>query len=382
MPRAAGGGGHGSLRRTFLAVALVSILPFVALFAYFGYAQIGREKGRVQQEGLSQARALATQLEGHLTARVEGIGTAADAIATGGATPAIAEAQARRLRQSFPDFDQVLVLDPVGSVIAAAGGQAEGRRPVLGDQDWFKRAATSTQPFIGEPRLAAQDVVVGIYTAVRTTDNQFRGVVAGDLNLRRFQDLLARARLREGIVAEVVTERGVVVARHPSLFLMQTIPGGAESRQEGREITFADGEVRLGGAATIRPVGWVLAIGHPSAQVFADTRALLLQVGVGVAAIAILSLGLSLSMAKKTGVAIARLRTAMTRLQAGDLPGNVPVMVGGEIGALTEGFNRVVGWLRAKLRDYEALSQVEEAAGAAIGSDRSVSAVLPELLRK
>ncbi len=384
MPRAAGGGGRGSLRRTFLAVALASILPFLALFSYFGYAQVGREKGRVQQEGLSQARALATQLEGHLTARVDGIGAAADAVAAAGATPAAAEAQARRLRQTYPDFDQVLVLDPVGAVIAAAGGQPEGRRPVLGDQEWFKRAATSTQPFIGEPRQPGQDVTVGVYTAVRTADNQFRGVVAGDLNLRRFQDLLARGRLREGTVAEVMTDRGVVVARQPSLFLMQSVPGGAETRerQTTGEIVFADGEMRLGGTAPIRPVGWVLAVGHPSAQVLADARSLLAQVAGGVAVIAVLSLALALAMARRTAAGMGRLRAAMSRLETGDLPTTIPLTAGGEVGALTESFNRVVGWLRNKQREHEAVSQVEEAAGAAIGSDRSVSAVLPELLRK
>jgi signal transduction histidine kinase len=77
-----------------------------------------------------------------------------------------------------------------------------------------------------------------------------------------------------------------------------------------------------------------------------------------------------------------RLRAAMSRLEAGDIPTTVPVTAGGEVGALTEAFNGVVGWLRGKMREYEALSQVEEAAGAAIGSDRSVGAVLPDLLRK
>jgi signal transduction histidine kinase/HAMP domain-containing protein len=383
MQRAAGGGSGGSLRRTFLAVVLASIVPFLALFSYFGYAQVGREKGRVQQEGLTLARSLATQLEAHLTARVDGIGAAADAIAAAGASPAAAEAQARRLRQSYADFDQVLVLDPVGAVIAAAGGPSEGRRPVLGDQEWFKRAATSTQPFIGEPRLVGQEVTVGVYTAIRATDSQFRGVVAGDLNLRRFQDVLVRGRLREGTVAEVVTDRGVVVARHPTSHLMESIPGGAEGReQKTGEIAFADGETRLGGTSSIRPVGWVLAVGHPSAQVLADARILLAQVAAGVAVITIVSLFLALSIAKKTAAGMVRLRSAMSRLETGDLPMTVPVTVGGDVGALTESFNRVVGWLRNKHREQEAVSQVEEAAGAAIGSDRSVSAVLPELLRK
>src|SRR3972149_260386 len=91
MARAAGRGGGGarlSLRATFLLVALAGILPFLAPLAYVGSSPIGREKGRVQQEALSQARALASQLEGHLATRVEGLAMTAEAIASGGAGPA------------------------------------------------------------------------------------------------------------------------------------------------------------------------------------------------------------------------------------------------------------------------------------------------------
>ena len=389
MARAAGRGGGGarlSLRATFLLVALAGILPFLALLAYVGYSQIGREKGRVQQEALSQARALASQLEGHLATRVEGLAMTAEAIASGGADPATAAAQARRYRQSFPDIEQVLVVDQVGSVLATAGaapGQ-EGRRPVLGDQEWFKRAATSTQPFVGEPRQAGPDVVVGLYTAARTADGQFRGVVAADLNLRRLQDVLARARLREGTVAELVSDRGLVVARHPALFLMQNVLGGADlaQRPETGELVFADGERRLSGTAPVRPVGWTVAVGLPSALVLAETRSLATQVTAGAAAVTLLALALALLISGRTARGMHRLRAAMSRLEAGDVPASVPITVGGEVGALTDGFNRVVGWLRNKLREYEALSQVEEAAGAAIAGDRSVSAVLPDMLRK
>jgi signal transduction histidine kinase len=388
MARAARGGGGGrlSLRATFLLVALLTALPFLALLGYFGYSQVGKEKGRVQQAALGEARSLASQIETHLTTRVEGLGAAAEAIAAAGTVPGTAEAPARRLRQSFPDLDQVLVLDQLGAVVASVGPAAsqEGRRAGLGDQEWFKRAATSTQPFVGEPRQVGPDVVVGLFAAARASDGQFRGVVAADLNLRRVQDLLARARLREGTVAEVVSDRGLVVARQPALFLMQPVPGGAERRQapETGELTFADAEIRLAGVVPVRSVGWSVAVGLPSAVVLAETRSLTMQVGAGAAAVTILALVFAMSLGGRTAKGMDRLRAAMSRLEAGDIPASVPVTVGGEVGALTDGFNRVIGWLRAKLRDYEALSQVEEAAGAAIASDRSVSAGLPDLLRK
>ena len=388
MARPAGGGKSGlrlSLRATVLLVALLTAVPFLALLAYFGYSQVGKEKGRIQQVALGEARSLASQIDTHLTARVEGVAATAEAVAAAGAVPATADAQARRLRQSFPDLDQVLVVDQVGGVVAAVGPlAAQESRRAQGDQEWFKRAATSTQPLVGEPRQVGNDVVIGLYAAARSADNQFRGVVAADLSLRRIQDLLARARLREGTVAEVVSDRGLVVARQPALFLMQPVQGGAERAQAGEmgELAFADGEIRLAGVTPVRGFGWTVAVGLPSAVVLAETRSLATQVAAGAGAVTVLALVLATALGGRVSRGMDRLRAAMNRLESGDIPASVPVSVGGDVGALTEGFNRVITWLRAKLRDYEALSQVEEAAGAAIGGDRSVSAGLPDLLRK
>ena len=395
MARAAGGGGRaragGSLRATFLGVALVIILPFAALIGYFGYSQIGREKGRVQQEGLSQARAIATQLDAHLQMRLDGLATLGEGVAGSAGNAAAMETLARRLRQGFPDFEQVLVLDTVGTPVTAVGQLAEGRRQGYGDQEWFKRAATSTQPVVGDPRQVGPDVIIGFYAPARSADGQLRGVIAADLSLKRIQDLLGRARLAQGAVVEVLSERGLVVARQPQLYLLQdvqSLPGYGDLLQHNEavgELVFEDSERRLAGAAPLRPVPWTVAVGLPSAQVLADVRMLLAQVGGGAAAVAILSLALVLWLAGRTARSLDQIRAAMSRLERGDLPTNVPVTVGGEVGALTESFNHVLGWLRNKLREIEALSQVEEAAGAAIAaarSDRSVSTVLPELLRK
>jgi signal transduction histidine kinase/HAMP domain-containing protein len=369
-------------------VALVIIIPFLALIGYFGYTQMGREKGRVQQEALGHARAVASQLEAHLSMRMDGLVATAEGVAASAGNPAAIEAQVRRFRQSFPDFDQILVLDSVGGVVAVVGQTPESRRGGLADQLWFKRAATSTQPFIGEPRQVGPDVVIGFYTPARTPDGQFRGVLAGDLSLKRVQDVLGRVRLPQGAVVEVVSDRGLIVARQPALFLLADVQGLAGyadllQRQEAvGELVFEDGERRVAAAALVRPMGWTAAVGLPSAQVLADTRSLLVQVGGGAAAVAILGLALALGLSGRTARGMAQLRGAMARLERGDIPTNVPVGVGGEIGALTEGFNHVLGWLRNKLREIEALSQVEEAAGAAIGRDHATGTVLPDLLRR
>jgi signal transduction histidine kinase len=380
-------GGGRSLRTTFLLVALAILLPFLGLVAYFGYSQIVREKGRLQDEALSRARTVAAQVDAHLTLRFDALGPLGEAVAANAGNPAAIEAALRRYRQSYPDFDQVVVVDQVGAVAATA--VPETRRQAFGDQEWFRRAVTATQPFVGEPRAAGPDVVVGFYTAARTPEGQLRGVVAADLNLKRVQDLLARARLTSGSVAQVVNERGIVVARQPALYLMQDVQGlvgyaDLLRRQEAvGEVVFEDGDRRLAGAVPIRPPGWTTAVGLPSARVLAETRSLLIQFAGGAAVITVLSLAFVVSLGRRTTRGMERLRAAMRRLEAGDIPTGVPVTVGGEVGALTEGFNRAVAWLRNKVNEFEALSRVEEAAGAAIVRDRTGSgATLPDLLRR
>lgn len=384
---AARGGSGRSLRTTFLLVALVPVLLFLALIGYFGFSQMGREKGLAQEAALTQARALATQVETELTARLDALTGTAEAVAAG--TPA--DAAIRRFRQSYPDVSQLLFLDQLGAVVAASGPAGDARR--LGDQPWFKKAATSTQAFVGEPRQVGQDVAVGVYVPARTADGQLRGVLAADLTLKRLQTVLGRTGLPSGAVAEVLTERGLVVARHPALFLMQDASGRSGyaeflKPQEGAgELVFVDEERRLAGSAPVRSVGWVVVVGVPTAQVLAETRKALGVIGGGAAVVAIASLALAMSLSGRATAGMDRLRAAMHRLEGGDIPASVPVTVGGEVGALTEGFNRVVNWLRNKLREYEALSHVDDAVGQAVAAtgtatDRSASEALPALLRR
>jgi signal transduction histidine kinase len=77
-----------------------------------------------------------------------------------------------------------------------------------------------------------------------------------------------------------------------------------------------------------------------------------------------------------------RLGQAMGRLETGDLPATVPVTVGGEAGALTDSFNRMLSWLRGKLREYEVVTQLDDAAGRVATGERSGDTVLPGLLRR
>jgi signal transduction histidine kinase len=378
----------GSLRRAFLGAALATSLPFLLLIGYLAWEQVSRERERAERDVLALAGLLSAQVEKHFGARLEALAGTASLLGAGGATPGAAEAHGRRLKQAFPDVDRVVLFDELGVAAASVPALPEGKRLAVGDQEWFKRAATSTEPFAGAPSRSGPDVVVGLYAPVRTPEGQLRGVLAIDLLLKRVQDLLVQPRgALPGTVAALLTDRGVVVARQPVLFLLSSVadnPGYAElaSRGGAGEAIFEDGTWRIAGAVRIRPMGWTLVAGTPTAEVTRDTRNHLLLVGGASLMVTALALFAAVRMAGRQNEGFGRLRQAMARLETGDLPATLTVSVGGEAGALTQSFNRMLNWLRGKLREYEVVTQLDEAGGHVAAAERSVDAVLPGLLRR
>jgi signal transduction histidine kinase len=377
----------GSLKGSLVAAALATCIPFLLLIGYLAWGQISGQRDRVERDALAQASLVTAQVEKHFGARIEAASGAAALLGAGGASPSAAEAQARRLKQTFPDVDRVVMYDELGVAVATVPALAEGKRLAVGDQEWFKRAATSTEPFVGVPSRVGPEVSVGIYAPIRTPEGQLRGVLAADLILKRVQDLLGQTKSLPGTVSALVTDRGVVVARQPTLFLLSSVaelPGYGEllARGGAGEAVFEDGQTRISGAVRVRPLGWTVTVGLPAAEVMRDTRNHLLLVGGAALAVTVLALLAAVRLAGRQIEGFGRLRQAMGRLETGDLPATVPVAVGGEAGALTDSFNRMLNWLRGKLKEYEVVSQLDEAAGRVTTGDRSIDAALPSLLRR
>src|SRR5262249_12329208 len=121
-------------------------------------------------------------------------------------------------------------------------------------------------------------IVVGLYAPARTAEGSLRAVVTAELSMGRVQELLGSGALPTGSVVELLSERGVVLARRPALFLLQNQGGDAEyvslfQRGGGAsELTFEDGTRGLVGAASVRPMGWLLVVGLGSARVLTQAR--------------------------------------------------------------------------------------------------------------
>lgn len=374
--------GLRSLRGACLALALVVFVSFAALVVYGGVVHAGRERDRVRRDVLTQARTLANHVETHLATRLDALAGLAEAAGRG--SQGAIEAQLRLLQRSYADLAPVLVVDGRGAVLASTGPGGEG--PRLRDPDLWRRGASGGRALIGEPRRSGADVVVGLYVPARAPDGQVPAGVVAELSLRPVLGLLGRVGLGAGTVAEILTPSGFMVAREPARAESREPRSAPRYRdllrsEQGSEVVFEDGVRRLVGAAVIRPAGWVVAMGHPVTRVRTNAwTPLVLAVSGAVAALG-LALVLALPVVRRTSDGLDRLRTAMRRLEVGDIPANLPVTVGGEVGALTEGFNRLLSWLRDRLGEYKALSHVEEAASAAIAGDRPLAEVPSDLLR-
>ncbi len=382
--RAAAGADWAALtmmaRGSCLALALVIVVPFAALIAYLGYKDASRENSRVQQEALILARVLGAQVEAHLTARLDSLARAAETVAASRDAAGAVEAQLHLLRRTHPELTRILVLDERGTVRLSSGTARSG------DQEWLRHAARATGPLVGAPRPMGSSRVVGLSVPVRARDGHLSGWVLADLSL---VDLPRLPSLGRGTVAEIRTPDDVLIAREPELPRLlgrqprvRSRPSDLLREERGTgEVMLEDGVRRRVGAAMIRPAGWIVLVGRPTTTIRLDTGKLFVQVAAGGAIAGLVALTLALPVVSRLAGGLARLRAAMDRLQGGEIPANVPVTIGGELGALTEGFNRVLSRLRSQLGDYRALSQVEEAASAALAIGRPLEAILTDLLR-
>jgi HAMP domain-containing protein/putative methionine-R-sulfoxide reductase with GAF domain len=356
-------------------------LAFAGLLGYAALVHGSRERERVQRDVLTHAQTLAQHVEFYLATRIDLLAGLADTASRGGGL----DSQLRLAARSYADLASIVVVDGRGGVLGMA---SSGRGPVRpGDTDLAGRGASGGRVAVGEPRRAGADVVVGLYVATDRAPNGPSGVAAiAELSLRSIQALFGQLGLGAETVTEILTPGGLVVARGPVPAAVTGTRAGARypdllRGEHGAEIAFEDGVRRLVGAALIRPAGWVVAVGRPLATVETDAWKPLVLSGAGAAAALALALVLALPLVRRTSEGLERLRGAMSRLEAGDIPANLPVTVGGEVGALTEGFNRLLGGLRTRLSDYKAMSRVEQAANSAIAGERPFREVLIDLLR-
>ena len=281
------------------------------------------------------------------------------------------------VRDRFPDYTELLVLDPHGHVVATSAAQA---RPVPLPPDWASDL-TKNDWALGTPYWdsagthAEMLVSVPIESARRggrgAGGMHLLGALASRVNLHAVADTLKRFAPGESGQIYLMTRTGrlIVSSRGSSRELMrQGYSRDAANwllAREGRAIQFGSftGDRVVGSVRVVPALNWVVVSEIPSTEAFSQVTRLR-NVTLGIVTLLLAVVGalaylLSLLIVRP----LNRLRQAAAKVAKGDLDVGLPVTTGGEVGYLTEVFNNMVARLREGRTELERLSVTDALTG-------------------
>src|SRR5262249_48970615 len=115
----------------------------------------------------------------------------------------------------YSEFENLIVIDPSGNVVARA--VETGPATSLADRDWFQKPAATGQPYLGLPtmgRNTGRPLVP--YGVPVYNDGRLVAVLGGTISLARLTDALAFANQKEETPVSLIDLRGSgVVLSHP-----------------------------------------------------------------------------------------------------------------------------------------------------------------------
>jgi diguanylate cyclase (GGDEF)-like protein len=277
------------------------------------------------------------------------------------------------VRDRFPDYAELLVLDHHGHVVATSANRPHA---VALPADWMTELRTNNWAH-GEPYWDATSghtemvVAVSIETTRRAGSGRLLGGLASRVNLRGVAQTLRRFAPGESGQIYLMSRDGrlVVSSRGTSAALMEQRYGSGATTwllaREGRAVQFTSftGDRVVGSIRLVPALDWFVVPEIPSAEVFRQV-ARLRNVTLGVVTLLLAVVGalayfLSLLVVRP----LDRLSEAAGRVAKGDLDIDLPVTTGGEVGYLTEVFNNMVRKLRESRTELERLSVTDPLTG-------------------
>jgi diguanylate cyclase (GGDEF)-like protein len=273
------------------------------------------------------------------------------------------------VRDRFVEYDELLILDPHGHVIASSGKQPYA---IVLPPDW-QAQMRGDNLVLGAPywdsTAARPEMVVAV--PIRLASGRLLGAITGKVNLRTLADTLKRFSPGDAGQVYLTTENGrlIVSSRGSSAALMKVRYTRDATRwllaREGRAVQFASatGERVVGSVRRVPELNWIVVTEIPTAEAFRQVARLrnitLLVVAALFAAVGALGYFLGLLIVRP----LDRLTQGAAKVAAGDLDVDLPVVTGGEVGYLTEVFNDMVARLRASRQGLERLSATDPLTG-------------------
>ena len=285
------------------------------------------------------------------------------------------------VRDRFPDYSELLVLDRHGHVVATSASQP---RPVPLASDWAS-SLTRNDWALGTPYWDSAGAHPEILVSVSIESGGERvgragrggggirlvGALASRVNLRTVADTLRRFAPGETGQIYLMTRTGrlIVSSQGSSRELMrQGFSRDATNgllAHEGRAVQFSSftGDPVVGSARVVPSLDWIVVSEIPTAEAFQQV-ARLRNVTLGIVLLLLAVVGalaylLSLLIVRP----LNRLTQAAAKVAKGELDVDLPVTTGSEVGYLTEVFNDMVARLRDSRTELERLSVTDPLTG-------------------
>ena len=273
------------------------------------------------------------------------------------------------VRDRFVDYDELLVLDPHGHVVASSNKQV---RAIVLPPDWQAQMRRDNL-VLGAPywdsTVGRPEMLVAV--PIRLASGRFLGAITARVNLGTVADTLQRFSPGDAGQVYVMSEDGrlIVSSRGSSAAVMKLRYTTSDARwllaREGRAIQFGSvtGDRVVGSVRRIPGLNWVVVTEIPTSEAFRQVARLrnvtLLIVAALFAAVGALGYFLGLLIVRP----LTRLTQGAAKVAAGDLDVDLPVVTGGEVGYLTDVFNDMVARLRESRQALERLSATDPLTG-------------------
>jgi diguanylate cyclase (GGDEF)-like protein len=269
----------------------------------------------------------------------------------------------RSVREKIVDYQELMLLDLEGKIVATSAKQATS---VNLPKRWLPRAQANKHT-IGKPYWdkTLQAGVLVITQPIRTSNERLLGVLTAKINFRTIGKILKN--YAQGEIGELylITEEGVLLvsSRPISARFLETKVMGSTARQlffgEGDPQRYSgyDGKAVVGTLKRMSELNWGVVAEKESAKAYAQivrlrNVTLILVVGL------LLFIGLGAYLLGLTLVRpIDRLTGGASKVAAGDLEVDLPILSRSEVGYLTEVFNDMVARLRQGRDELAAINE-------------------------
>jgi diguanylate cyclase (GGDEF)-like protein len=370
-----------SIRSRILAFAVVAALLPSGVMLGISYSQNRRAlEKKITEDLLSEsaqsARATGVWLKERLYdlrvfAGSDEVANTLDHPVTAAKTSAAATSQAERrlrdyllsLHERFSDFEQLMVLDLEGKVVASSGAAAEIRLP----NDWQSVLKSETQ-IVGDvywdQKAGRAKLVVAV--PAQRADGRIIGAFAAELNLAPIR-LLLRAFARDSTAAIfLVNSKGYPIASSEGMTQVlvntrmapPTMKKLLKSARAPFTYTSFRGREVIGTLEYVPQVNWAIISEVSAESAFQQVRHF--------RDVSLLVIALLLVLVAATGYRLGRLiarpldllSKGAGEVAAGDLAVDLPEAPGGgEVGYLTDVFNHMVSRLREGRRELDLIHE-------------------------